>query len=309
MTALFSDSDVSPVEKLLKLEQLDVDLYKSAEPLYMARGARGLYGGNVISQSLMAAIQTVPVEYTVHSMHCYFVLAGDPTLPVLYKVEHVRDGHSFVTRTVQARQRGRCIFTTTISFQIPAEAKLSHQPNYPGASLPQPDDLPDYAATAGELYKKGYVTKGELMSAEQLSSVVPMDTRIVLDEYPDGTPPDQKMNYLWVRAKGKIKNEQAHAMALAYISDNALLGTSARVNGVNAQDITMMVSLDHSIYFHAPFKADEWMLFQMNSPWTGSARGLVFGNIFTQDGILAASIIQEGVVRFGDLMAKPKPKL
>ncbi|KAK9348937.1 thioesterase-like superfamily-domain-containing protein [Lipomyces starkeyi] len=304
-----SSDDIAPVEKLLKIEQLDVDLYRSAEPLYMAKGARGLYGGNVISQSLMAAINTVSPEYNVHSMHCYFVLAGDPTLPVLYKVQHVREGHSFITRTVQARQRGRCIFTTTISFKTPEKSTLSHQPDYPGALLPQPDELPDYTAIVGELYKNGTITKSELMSAEQLSSIIPTDTRVVMNEYPDGTPPDQKKNYMWVRAKGKIKNEGAHTMALAYFSDNGFLGTSARVNGVNAKDIAMMVSLDHSIYFHAPFKADEWMLYQMDSPWTGAARGLVFGKIFTQDGILAASIIQEGVVRFADTTAKTKSKL
>ncbi|KAK9368876.1 thioesterase-like superfamily-domain-containing protein [Lipomyces kononenkoae] len=300
--------DTAPVEKLLKIEQLDVDLYRSVEPLYMAKGARGLYGGNVISQSLIAAIKTVPAEYKVHSMHCYFVLAGDPTLPVLYKVQHVRDGHSFVTRTVQARQRGRCIFTTTISFQVPENTQLSHQPDYPGALLPQPEELPDFTAVVEELHKNGIIAKSEVASAEQLSSIIPTETRVVISDYLEARP-DQKKNYMWVRAKGKIKNEEAHAMALAYFSDTGLLGTSARVNGINSQDIAMMVSLDHSIYFHAPFKADAWMLYQMDSPWTGSGRGLVIGKIFTRDGTLAATIVQEGVVRFAHTTANTKPKL
>ncbi|KAK9237531.1 HotDog domain-containing protein [Lipomyces kononenkoae] len=257
----------------------------------------------------MAAINTVPAQYKVHSMHCYFVLAGDSTLPVLYKVQHVRDGHSFSTRTVQARQRGRCIFTTTISFQVPEVTQLSHQPDYPGALLPQPEELPDFTTIAGELRKNGIITKSEVASAEQLSSITPMETRLVISEYPDGTRQDEKKNYLWVRAKGKIRNEEAHAMALAYFSDSGLLGTSTRVNGINSNDIAMMVSLDHSIYFHAPFKADEWMLYQMESPWTGSARGLVIGKIFTRDGVLVASIVQEGIVRFADTMATTKSKL
>ncbi|KAK7204163.1 thioesterase-like superfamily-domain-containing protein [Myxozyma melibiosi] len=304
-----SSSDISPIEHVLKLEQLDADLFRSAEPLYKARGARGIFGGNVISQSLMAAIKTVPETFQVHSMHCYFLLAGDSSLPVLYFVERIREGKSFCTRTVQARQKGRCIFSTTISFQIPVKTPLNHQVSFPGTSLPQPEDLPSLAEYALELYKAGAISKTEYEFSDELSRVAPTESKTFIPQYSKDMPPQDRRNYLWIKAKGNIQEASAHAMALAYMSDNALLGTSVRVNGIGSKHISMMVSLDHIIYFHAPIKADEWLLYEMQSPWTGSARGLVYARVFSRDGTLLASVIQEGVVRLKDLELKSKSKL
>ncbi|KAK9469461.1 thioesterase-like superfamily-domain-containing protein [Lipomyces arxii] len=295
----------SPIEELLELEELDLDLFRSAQPLYKPKGARGLFGGNVISQSLMAAIRTVPTKYEVHSMHCYFVLAGDASFPILYKVEHVRDGRSYITRTVQARQKGRCIFTATISFQVPAETEMSHSPSFP-KGVPVPEKVKDYAAAVKELFKAGALSKAEYDTAEEVNRAHPVDTKFVIKTYPDGTPAEDKSRWFWVRARGQIKNSHAHAMALAYFSDSSLLGTSPWVNNVKGTDISMMVSLDHTIYFHAPCKADEWLLYEMQSPWSGSQRGLVFARLYSQDGTLVASVIQEGVVRLRKRDSKSK---
>ncbi|KAK9379908.1 HotDog domain-containing protein [Kockiozyma suomiensis] len=257
----------------------------------------------------MAAIKTVPEAYQVHSMHCYFLLAGDASVPVLYAVEHIREGKSYCTRTVQARQKGRCIFSTTISFQIPAKAVLNHSLDYPGRSLPQPETVPDFVEQAKSMYKKGVLSKADYENAAEIEKISPVEARAIVREYPPGSTPPDRRDYMWIKAKGTIQELNAHIMALAYMSDRALLGNSVRVNQVDTNDVRMMVSLDHSIYFHAPVKADEWLLFEMHSPWTGSARGLVYGSIFTRTGTLVASIIQEGVVRLRDPKQSTKPKL
>jgi acyl-CoA thioesterase II len=381
-------SPIESVLSLLPLSDIGPDIYTNARPLWHPPGARGIYGGAAIAQCLSAAQSTVPTNYTVHSMHCYFVLAGNSEIPILYHVERVRDGKSFITRTVQARQRGKPIFTTTISFQrtdaaggVTVDHHLKPPPN-----VPVPDEG-DQAAFQTKWLSR--VTKSD----ETNPALGRPFESVKVGITPRGpAPPETRRIVQWIRCRGRISdcpqnvraeeeatqqrlfkqeegNHQAHLSALAYMSDSWFIGTVARVQrlqrfsdkerrqamlasfkgskeeleemkqvmeenakeeeeerrtdypgtsssqsqtddgpqvgaasppvGAQGHRIGMMVSLDHTIYFHNPraFRADEWLLTEMDSPWAGDARGLVQQRIWTKDGVLVATCYQEGVVR------------
>jgi acyl-CoA thioesterase 8 len=372
--------DHSPIESilsLLPLTDIGPDIYTNARPLWHPPGARGIFGGAAIAQCLAAAQATIPPDFTIHSMHCYFVLAGNSSIPILYHVERVRDGKSFATRTVQARQRGKPIFTTTMSFA--REGSGGRPGNLVEHQLPMPTDVvppPDGVGNNEDGYKRPQDIGN--MNDTPFESV-----RCAVGR--DGKPEDKRLRQ-WIRARGRISdapirmafdkatvasnlteagimradeseqegvvaekrhNHQAHLNALAYMSDSYFIGTVARVHNLmrfanrrnidktvaaftgseeekkamkeyletiakeeaeeNAQyhrsgdirQIGMMVSLDHLIFFHNPraFRADEWMLTEMDSPWAGDGRGLVSQRVWTKDGILIATCVQEGVVR------------
>ena len=261
----------------------------------------------MIAQCLIAAQGTIPDDFTVHSMHCYFVLAGNPDVPILYHVEHVREGRSFATRTVQARQRGQPIFTTTLSFVRENSAgseTLKHATKMPDVTAPVEREEDEQLA--------------ERINSPMLSQVIGI--------YNEGSPSvEEKKVRHWVKARGRVSEEGghgAHLAALAYISDSLFIGTVARIHKAwrpmvdsrrkdgyqpaemrkrddseakNGPELGMMVSLDHTIYFHnsRAFRADEWMMTEMESPWAGDGRGLVFQRIYTRDGVLVASCVQE----------------
>ncbi|KYK57903.1 acyl-CoA thioesterase II [Drechmeria coniospora] len=321
------DPNKSPIENVLEVTEMGVlgpDIFTNTRRLWHPPGARGIYGGSVIAQCLASAQKTVPDYFLVHSCHCYFLLAGSGDVPILFHVERVRDGRSFATRTVQARQRGRCIFTTTISFVRDGSGgrkQVRHAvppPTEVGAPEDDWDDEPEWERSGPFQSRKIEVVK-------------------VKD--PDARPDERKCRQ-WVRARGHISPEgghQAHLNALAYMSDSYFIGTVSRIHrlwrfpfapeevdalpskvrarveqvnefegmGTTVEDwaerpkVGMLVSLDHSIYFHEPLrvKADEWMLTEMESPWSGDGRGVVTQRIFAKDGTLLASCVQEGVVR------------
>jgi acyl-CoA thioesterase 8 len=269
------------------------DLFTNMRPLWHPPGARGIYGGAVIAQCLAAAQRTVPSNFTVHSMHCYFVLAGDSEIPVMYYVEHVREGKSFATRTVQARQRGKCIFTTTMSFvreKSGGKKTITH-----AVPLPEGLDKPS----------------GEQVEDEKGSPFISHRIEILNK---NSKNPHEKKTRQWIKARGKISEaggHQAHLSALAYMSDSYFIGTISRIhdlwrlqepggnidpdNSAKKPEIGMMVSLDHTIYFHDPrgFRADEWMFTEMSSPWSGDGRGVVTQHMFAADGTLVATCFQE----------------
>ncbi|KAI9820505.1 MAG: hypothetical protein M1832_003696 [Thelocarpon impressellum] len=290
-----SKSKMENVLELLELSDVGPDVYTNARPLWHPPGARGIFGGAVIAQCLSAAQKTVPVNFTIHSMHCYFVLAGDSDIPVLYHVERVREGRSFATRTVQARQRGKPIFTTTMSFvRENSGGKQLVEHAYPKPEVEGPyDDDP-----------------------ESLEGPFQNRQLPVLNERGAGV--HAKRTRQWVKATGKISpsgGHQAHLNALAYMSDSHFIGTIPRVHGLikvtpfnpdahgaRTEDgekpkasIGMMVSLDHTIFFHNPrdFRADDWMFIEMESPWAGDGRGLALQRIYTRDGLLIATCVQE----------------
>lgn len=293
---------LSPIEENLELEELDFDLYRSACELWRPKHARGIFGGAVIAQALSAAARTVPEAFHIHSLHAYFVLRGDETRPIVYHVERVRDGKSYITRTVQARQRNRAIFTLTCSFHDADSERgprLQHQAEMP-RDLAPPESLPSDAELLESEAGKGWSDRVREMLRHNVE-VSPTESRRV-PTGSSGRPSYLKRQAFWVRAKGQIQGGwHAHAMALSYFSDSWFLSTALRVNGKSpAAHVSMMASLDHTIHFHRPCKVDEWLYFEMESPWSGSGRGFVLGRIFTRSGELVAECCQEGLIRLRD---------
>ncbi|KAL6796960.1 thioesterase-like superfamily domain-containing protein [Trichoderma sp. SZMC 28012] len=319
------DASKAPIENTVEVTPLAVlgpDIFTNTRPLWLPPGARGVYGGAVIAQSLAAAQLTVQDHFLVHSCHCYFLLAGSATIPIMYHVERVRDGRSFATRTVQARQKGNCIFTTTISFvreNSGGAKQIRHAAALPDVEMPDPS----------------WDTEGDAL----WDRAGPFKSRRIELKDADARP-DQRKARQWHRCRGQISaagGHQAHLNALAYVSDSYFIGTVSRIHrlwrlgltpeqvaelpdaegdkmrqflefegmGSRLEDwagrprVGMLVSLDHSIYFHEPkrVRADEWMFSEMESPWSGDGRGLVMQRIYAADGTLLASCVQEGVVR------------
>ena len=302
------------------------NIFTNTRALWQPPGARGIYGGAVIAMCIAAAQRTVAADFLVHSCHCYFLLAGQADLPILFHVELVRDGRSFATRTVQAKQRGRCIFTTTVSFARDSSSSSDDPANAVkhASSLPRGKDgrplQPPPADSAGA---PDVLNQGPFEGAKIE----------VIDRTGSGDP-GQMETRQWVRARGKIAGgTPAHLEALAYISDSYFIGTITRLHklwrfpfkaeeydqlpadvkgrvkalhhwegmGDDPKDmigrpaIGMMVSLDHTIYFHEPKKvvADDWMLTEMSSPWAGDGRGVVMQKMYSKDGTLLATCVQE----------------
>ena len=338
----------SAIEDVLELTQLgdiEPNLFTNTRPLWHPPGARGIYGGAAIAQCLAAAQRTVPDNFTVHSMHCYFVLNGNAEIPIIYHVEHVREGRSFCTRTVQARQRGQPIFTTTLSFMregAGGKKMIEHAYPMPPGMVPKDVDEEDI-----------FRGKHSPFISQRID---------ILNN--DSTEIHTKRTRQWIKARGKISDDgghQAHLSALAYMSDSYFIGTVSRshklwrystapqnkkeggggkiaitpevIKKLKAMDpaelrrmegmdedviaqlravdlndkdeivfkeekrpeIGMMVSLDHSIYFHSPrdFRADEWLYTECETPWSGDGRGLVMQRMYTKEGKLVASCVQE----------------
>ncbi|KAI9789857.1 MAG: hypothetical protein M1835_001408 [Candelina submexicana] len=323
-----SKSSIENVLELTSLSDIGPDVFTNTRPLWHPPGARGIFGGAVIAQCLSAAQKTIPGNFTVHSMHCYFVLAGDAEIPICYHVEHVREGKSFATRTVQARQRGKCIFTATTSFMREGsggQKLLEHAVKLP--EIPEPDggigDLRFSAAAQGPIQSQLIEIYNSALSTTRHKE------RSLTASAENSPYPHEKRTRQWMKARGTISpggSHQAHLAALAYMSDSYFIGTVSRVHNIlrfpsakdssemkklrdignddnaimkHKNEIGMMVSLDHTIYFHNPrdFRADEWLFTEMDSPWSGDGRGLVMQRIFTKGGKLVASCVQEGLVR------------
>lgn len=301
-----TSAEQAPIQRNLQLEQLDTDLYRNARELWRPRNARGIFGGAVIGQALAAACETVPEGLLIHSLHSYFVLKGDETHPIVYHVERVRDGKSYVTRTVQARQRNRAIFTMTCSFHKPETSRLAHQVRFP-RDTPPVDSLPTEGVLLDEQADKYQMSKAQRERLHETIEMSPTESRRIPKNYTENEEPAEKRQSIWMRAKGKISgNSNQHAVAASYFSDHWFLSTSLMMNNKTFFDASMMASLDHSIWFHKPFKADEWLLYEMESPWSGNGRGFNIGRMFTQDGELVAECVQEGLIRLKPEDSKPK---
>ena len=270
---------------LLDLEAIEVNLFRGVSP---DENRQRVFGGQVAGQALVAATRTVQADRRVHSLHAYFLRPGDPTVPILYEVDRIRDGRSFTTRRVVAIQHGKAIFNLQASFHV-AEHGLDYQVPMP-LDVPAPESLADFKTRMAP-YKD---RMGEWYDRPR-----PIDLRHVgSDPFSrKGTPADGQQ--VWLRADGTLPDDPTlHACIVTYASDMTLLDTTVLPFGL-AWDApgVQMASLDHAMWFHRPFRADDWLLYDQRPLSTGCARGLAGGNIFTADGALAISVVQEGLVR------------
>jgi len=278
---------VADLLALLDLEPLEVNLFRGRSP---ETGWQRVFGGQVIGQALVAAVRTVE-NRVPHSMHAYFLLPGDPKVPIIYEVERIREGKSFTTRRVLAIQHGHPIFSMSVSFHNDEEG-LSHQAKMP--DVPAPDALTNeaemrerFAEIMPEPVKRYY-------ERERPIELRPVEYgRYVGKKLEDG-----KFN-VWIRATGRLPDDPAiHQCVLAYASDLTLLDTALVPHGRTLFEKEFMAaSLDHALWIHRPFRADDWLLYAQDTPNLSGSRGFSRGLIFTRDGTLVASVAQEGLVR------------
>jgi acyl-CoA thioesterase II len=273
---------------LLDLEQIEVDIFRGRSPEGERR--QRVFGGQVAGQALVAAGRTVPEDRPVHSLHAYFIRPGDPTVPLIYLVERVRDGRSFTTRRVTTIQHGKTIFTLSASFHRD-EPGVEHADPMP--DVPPPDAI----AT----------------TAERMEKLFGPDVR----EWYDGNPIDIRhigplsfeaerdpslrttRNMVWLRVDGDLPDDPLlHVCLMTYASDMTLLDSVLLAHGLSwADGRTTGASLDHAMWFHGPFRADRWLLYAQDSPVARGSRGLARGEVYTSDGDLVVSVVQEGLVR------------
>ncbi|MDR3422314.1 MAG: acyl-CoA thioesterase II [Xanthobacteraceae bacterium] len=289
-------SAVQDVLSILDLEPLEVNLFRGRSP--QSRWQR-VFGGQVIGQALVAACRTVEdvAQRPPHSLHAYFLLGGDPKVPIIYEVDRIRDGRSFTTRRVVAIQHGRAIFSTEVSFHI-AEDGPTHQ--FPMPDVPRPDELPSEGEVRDRLLSRMADPVRRYYERERPIELRPVEYRRYLGEKIEGS-----RFHIWLRATGRLPDEPAiHQCVLAYASDMTLLDTALVPLGQTVfHDDIMAASLDHALWFHRPFRADEWLLYAEDSPNLGGARGFARGLIYASDGTLVASVAQEGLLR----QRRPRP--
>jgi acyl-CoA thioesterase II len=283
-------SAIQDVLAILDLETLEVNLFRGRSP--QSRWQR-VFGGQVIGQALVAACRTVDdvAVRPPHSLHAYFLLGGDPKVPIIYEVDRIRDGKSFTTRRVNAIQHGRAIYSMSVSFHV-AEEGLTHQLEMP--AVPMPDALPSEAEIKDHILPRMPDPVRRYYQSERPIELRPVEYGRYLGEKLEGG-----RYHMWIRATGRLPDEPAiHQCVLAYASDMTLLDAALIPHGrtVFNEDI-MAASLDHSLWFHRPFRADDWLLYAQDSPNLGGARGFSRGSIFASDGTLVASVAQEGLLR------------
>ncbi len=273
---------------ILDLEPLEHNLFRGRSPQV---GWQRVYGGQVIGQALVAASRTVSEDRHIHSLHGYFLRPGDPAVPIVYDVDRIRDGGSFTTRRVVAIQHGQAIFSMSASFQT-LEDGLEHQVEMP--NVPMPEDLPSEQDLKEKLLQVAPPNVRKYWERERPIELRPVD----LTHYFSSKKLDP-VQHVWVRATNPLPDDQRiHQCVLAYASDMTLLDTSLFPHGksVFSPDI-QPASLDHSMWFHRPFRADEWMLYTTDSPSSSGGRGMNRGTLYSRDGQLIASTAQEGLIR------------
>jgi acyl-CoA thioesterase-2 len=269
---------------ILDLEPIEVNIFRGRSP---DEHRQRVFGGQVAGQALVAAGRTVDPDRPVHSLHAYFLRPGDPNVPILYEVDRIRDGRSFTTRRVVAIQHGKAIFNLSASFHVQEEG-FDHQ--FPMSHAPDPEGLPtlqerirDVADELGDWWQRPRGIDVRYVDEPRLTA---QETR----------PPHQQV---WFRANGDLPDDpMLHAVLVAYASDMTLLDSVYLPHRVGLGTAMIMgASLDHAMWFHRPFRADEWLLYDQDSPSAAGATGLARGMIFRRDGALAVSVVQEGLLR------------
>jgi acyl-CoA thioesterase-2 len=273
-----SDLDL---REMLELERLEVNLFRGVSP---AGRLRRIYGGQVIAQALLAAYETVE-DRVCHSLHCYFIHPGDPSVPIIFEVDRSRDGRSFTTRRVIAVQHGRQIFNFAASFQVP-EPGVEHQ--FPIPEVGGPDGLPELH----DVLVQHLPGLGMEPDAHQ-----PIEMRLMDMEHPGAPGPPR--HRAWFRLRKPVGDDlRWQQVALAYASDMALLAASMRPHGLLFGSPQLQeASLDHAMWFHRPTDLTQWHLYDIDSPSASGARGFNRGSIYRADGTLVCSCAQEGLIR------------
>ncbi len=280
---------------ILDLEPIEENLFRGVSP--KTRWQR-VFGGQVIGQAMVASCRTVEGKVP-HSLHCYFILPGDPQIPIIYQVDRLRDGRSYATRRVTAIQHGQAIFSMMVSFHGDEPDSFNHQDAMP--DVPGPDQL-----TAEILADHPAIHQMPDYIRRYYESDRPIELRPVeFERYNGKAIPDGRIN-IWIKTAAKLPDDPAlHMCALAYASDFSLLDAVMARHGRTLFDGRVLAaSLDHAMWFHRPFRADEWLLYSQDSPSSQNGRGLARGSIFKPDGTLVASVAQEGSIR----IPRPKPE-
>lgn len=284
------DETLNAVIAQLDLEPLEVNLFRGQS---RDIGAPRVFGGQVIGQALVAAERTVEGRVP-HSLHAYFLLAGDVNAPIVYQVDRVRDGRSFSARRVQAIQHGRPILSMIASFQK-VEGGLDHAAPMP--EVPPPESL----VSSAELLERWLSETGPVPPhvAEALRTPSAIEFRPVEPQHPLRPTPGEPRQFVWFRTVDRVPDDpKLHRCLLAYASDYNLVGTALRPHGKSWWQRSMIVaSIDHALWLHRPVRVDEWLLYAMDSPSAQSARGLARGLVFDRSGRLVASVAQEGLMR------------
>jgi acyl-CoA thioesterase II len=278
----------SSLLNMLDLEPLEVNIYRGVSHDI---GSGRVFGGQVLAQSLLAARKTIDEEREAHSVHGYFILPGDFTSPIVYFVDRLRDGKSFTTRRVTAIQHGRAIFNMALSFQV-AEEGVEHQIEPP--EVPPPEDLSPELDLIREMADRIPESLREVYTQDR-----PIDFRPVNPVDPFQPERRRPFRCVWLRTVGEVTGSTLHHQAvLAYASDYGLLSAALLPHGLSLQQPELQAAtLDHTMWFHRPFRADEWLLYSMDSPAAAGARGFTRGSVFARDGTLVASVAQEGLIR------------
>ncbi|WP_028648610.1 acyl-CoA thioesterase II [Nocardiopsis sp. CNT312] len=273
--------------RVLDLERIENDIFRGNSP---DEGPQRVFGGLVAGQALVAAGRTVPEERHVHSLHAYFIRPGDPAVPIVYEVDRARDGRSFTTRRVVAIQHGKPIFTLSASFHK-AEPGLDHQ--VPMPDVPAPEELPSRDERLQDVLGRvpGFVRWHPI----ELRPVGPLSIEAQRKPWMR-----TNTNPIWLKVNGKLPDDPLTQVCLmTYASDMTLLDTVLLRHGKTPVGVAM-ASLDHAMWFHRPFRADEWLLYAQETPSAQGARGLARGLVYTRDGQLVCSVVQEGLIRVTD---------
>jgi acyl-CoA thioesterase-2 len=281
-----SDTALTRLLALLDLEKIEENIFRGVSP---PERVQRVFGGQVLAQALVAATRTVDPQRPCHSFHAYFLRPGDPKVPILYEVDRSRDGGSFTSRRVVAIQHGTQIFTLAASFQT-IESGFEHQSQMPVA--PDPEGLEDDQ----QVLLRNPELKPEMR--EWVARERPFETRSVLGRGLGDRPARPPVDHIWLKTRGALPDvADIHRALLAFVSDMSLLDTALLPHGKSIFSNVQVASLDHAMWFHRPFRADEWLLYAQDSPSASGARGFNRGAIYRRDGALVASVAQEGLIR------------
>jgi acyl-CoA thioesterase II len=280
------EQNLEELLELLHVEQLDTFLFRGLSP---AGRSRRVYGGQVLAQAMNAATRSVDTGRRVHSQHAYFLRPGNPLRPIIYDVDPIRDGRRFSTRRVVARQDGRAIFNTSLSFQV-TEPGLEHQEPMPDVPPPESieSDFDFYTRLAGQQPERQRVPRRRAI-----------DYRVVERANPVSHPPVPARHGVWMKVLGRLPDQPGiHETLLAFMSDNYLMSTALRPHGRGYDHPELQTaSIDHGLWFYDTFRADEWLYYHLDSPRAAHGRGFNLGYVYTRDGRLVATAVQEGLMR------------